>query len=554
MPIGIVETDFGKVQGVELEGKYAGLTLFKGIPYAAPPVGQLRWAPPQDPEAWQGVKVCDAYGPAPIQQFRYEDIQASKLIGEENYFMGYPEVSEDCLYLNICTGVARAGELRPVYIWYHGGGLTNGFSFEIEFDPSELTRKGIVVVQLGQRLNVFGYISLPQLSAEQGKSGNYGLMDQVKALDWVSSNIAAFGGDPNNITIGGQSGGTWRACALAASPVSKGRVKRVIAQSWVNWHLKFHTLEQAEKIGTDYLELIGLDPAMPLDQLRALDAKRLFGYSVPRDLLPGDMTYDGELIPCLTQKESFDKYLDGVDFLCGCNFGEVQVFPEQGAQKEFYSHYRENGSLGVEGKQDLASVRDFYDHYRDLLGDLYDQYDFENLVKVTPANYWRTARRLASLGLCGLGKITLNRSLMMHRIFGKYMAERYPKNRVYAYIWSHILPVRPVDVKKGLDPEQLLAFHSSELWFTFASLRPGIPPTRPWRAIDYQLADSVSSYWANFIRTGDPNGAGLPAWPSTADDYGYIDLDTEIKSGKGADSGLDGLMRTFIDRQYDLPY
>jgi para-nitrobenzyl esterase len=546
MSIGLVKTKFGMVQGVELEGIYGGITFFKGIPYAAPPLGKLRWAPPQEHEPWEGVKVCDKYGPAPIQQFRYENIEASKLIGEENYFMGYPDVSEDCLYLNICTGAAQAGEKRPVYIWYHGGGLTNGFSFEIEFDPSELAKKGIVVVQLGQRLNVFGYISLPQLTAEQGKSGNYGLMDQIKALDWVYENIEAFGGDPDNITIGGQSGGTWRACAIAATPASKGRIKRVIAQSWVNWYLRYHTLEQAENIGTEYLKLI--------DELRALGAKRLFGYCVPRDLLPGDMTYDGELVPCLTQKESFDKYLDGVDFLCGCTFGEVQVFPEKGAQKQFYAHHRADGSLGMEGKQDITSVEDFYANYKSLLGDLYEKYDFENLVKVTDENYWRTARRLASLGLCDLGKLTLNRSLMMHRIFGMYMAKRYPKSKVYTYIWSHILPVRPEDTAKGLDPEKLLAFHSSELWFVFASLRPGIPPTRPWRDIDYQLADIVSSYWANFIRTGNPNGEGLPDWPAAGDDYGYIDLDTEIKSGNGADSGLDGLMHEFISRKYAIYY
>ena len=289
MPIGIVETKFGKMCGVELEGKYEGITLFKGVPYAAPPVGKLRWAPPQDPESWDGVRTCDKYGDAPYQQFRYGDIASSVLIGGEFYYQGYPTLSEDCLYINICTGAAKAGEKRPVYLWYHGGGLTNGFSYEIEFDPSELARKGIIVVQVGQRLNVFGYMSLPQVTAEQGKSGNYGLMDQIKALDWVYENIEAFGGDPENISVGGESGGTWRACAIASTPVSKGRVKRVIAESWILWRMKYHTLDQAEKIGTDYLQLIGLDSGLSLDELRALDAARIFDGSIPE---PAARRYD----------------------------------------------------------------------------------------------------------------------------------------------------------------------------------------------------------------------------------------------------------------------
>jgi len=552
--IGIVSTKYGKIQGVELDGKYKGITLFKGIPYAKPPVGNLRWRPPEDIEPWDGVKICDQYGPAPIQQFRYDDIDSSVIVGSENYFLGYPEVSEDCLYINICTGAAEAGEKRPVFMWYHGGGLTNGFSYEIEFDPSELARKGIVVVQVGQRLNIFGYMSLPQVTAEQGKSGNYGLMDQIKALDWVYENIEVFGGDPENITVGGQSGGTWKAAAIAATPASKGRVKRVIAQSWVQWMLKYHTLEQAEEIGTNYLKLMGIDPDTSLEELRAIDAKKLFGYKVPRDLLPGDMTYDGELVPCLTQREAFDKYLGGVDFLCGSTFGEAEVFAEGGAQKLFYGHYNEasNKSLGMHDGRKLDTAEKFYSYYKELLGEMYFKYDFEKYVKVTDENAWRTARRLATLGVCEMGKISISRSLMLHRVFGKYITQKYPQNRVYAYLWSHIMPVKPEYIDKGLDPEVLLAFHSSELWYTFASLREGVPPTRPWNELDYKLADIISSYWSNFIRTGDPNGEGLPYWPAVGDDFGYIDLDDDIKPGKGANSGLDAIARELVCNAYDI--
>jgi para-nitrobenzyl esterase len=554
MSIGVVSTKYGKLQGVELDGKYQGITLFKGVPYAKAPVGDLRWRPPVEPDPWEGIRICDTYGPAPIQQFRYEDINASIIVGSENYFMGYPEVSEDCLYINICTGAAQADEKRPVFIWYHGGGLTNGFSYEIEFDPAEMARRGIIVVQVGQRLNIFGYMALPQLTAEQGKSGNYGLMDQIMALDWISENIAAFGGDPDNITVGGQSGGTLKACSVAAAEPARGRVKRVIAQSWIQWMLKFHTLEQAEVIGTDYLKLKGLDPNLSLSELRAIDAKELFGYNVPRDLLPGDLVYDQELVPCLTMRECFDQYFAGVDILCGSNFGEAEVFASAGASKEYYCHYNEasNKSLGMKTNRRLDTREQFQSFYKSLLGDLYDTYDFDGLVQVTDQNAWRNARKLAAYGACGMGKNTLSRSLIQHRIFGMHFSKSHPGSKVYSYLWSHIMPVKTEYIAQGLDPEDLLAFHSSELWYTFDSMREGVPPTRPWRISDYQLADILCSYWANFIRSGDPNAKELPYWPMTEDDYGYIEIDDGIKAGKGVTSGIDAIAKNLFCTAYDI--
>ena len=188
MALEIVSTKYGQVRGVIEED----VLLFKGVPYAAPPVGELRWKEPQDPAPWQGVRDCDTYGPRPVQPS--QGGLGFEPWASDFYYMGCTAYSEDCLYLNIATDAQSPEEKRPVYMWFHGGGLSSGYSYEVEFNPAVLAKKGIVVVTVGQRLNVFGYLSLPQLSAEQGGiSGNYGLMDEVKALNWVRENIAAFG-------------------------------------------------------------------------------------------------------------------------------------------------------------------------------------------------------------------------------------------------------------------------------------------------------------------------------------------------------------------------
>jgi len=225
MALDIVRVQQGLLSGVAQTGNYEGNTVFSGVPYAKPPVGELRWAPTQPAEPWEGVRICDKHAPAAWQNFMPEGLNMEPYT-KDFYFMGNPSVSEDCLYLEITTGAQAAGEKRPVFMWFHGGGLNSGYSYEIEFDGNELAKKGIVVVSVAQRLNLFGYLVLPQLTAEQGKSGNYGFMDQLMALEWVHENIAAFGGDPDNITVGGQSGGSLKSCMMAGSPASKGWVKR----------------------------------------------------------------------------------------------------------------------------------------------------------------------------------------------------------------------------------------------------------------------------------------------------------------------------------------
>ena len=530
--IGIVETKYGKLRGGASDRpEYEGITCFKGVPYAAPPVGELRWKPPVDPESWEGVRDCDSYAPMAYQ------IMGSGIgfepWGTDFYYMGHPQASEDCLYLNIVTGAENPGEKRPVYMWFHGGGLNTGYSYEVEFDGSELARRGIVVVTVGQRLNVFGYLCCRQLSEEQGgTSGNYGLMDEVKALDWVYENIAAFGGDPENITIGGQSGGTSKTGALACSPHQKGRVKRVINQSSLNWNSVYDSVQEAEEAAVRYFKAIGLDPDMPLSALREVEPAAFHRPIPPADRadrmaprMPGSMVFDGDYVPNKEQIVSYRQYASAVDVLSGVNNGEGRMA----------------AGMYLGGGEEM-SAENYYAMAKALLGEeLYEKYDFESLCPATDETANRVSRYLAARGLTG-GFMSGFKS----RYFGAYRKAEGQTGRTYAYLFSRIPPTREEDEQPGTrrQKEYLLAWHSAELWYTFASLRKGVPPARPWEELDFELAQKMCDYWANFMKSGDPNGEGLPFWPQADESMAWIDFGDEITVHPGKDR-LDALVEEY---------
>ncbi len=529
MSIGIVQTQYGKIRGVDAPaGKYEGITYFRGVPYAKPPVGELRWRPPVDHDGWEGVRDCTAYPPA-MSQKRISGL-AFEPYSSDFYYMGNPPVSEDCLYLNIATGAQGAGEKRPVYMWFHGGGLADGYSYEIEFDPSELARRGIVVVSVGQRLNIFGYLALPQLSAEQGgKSGNYGFMDEVKALDWVYDNIAAFGGDPDNITVGGQSGGTMKTGSLAASPRSRGRVRRVINQSSLCWRRRVSTLSEVETRCREYLQYMGFDPDASMEELRAVPAMDLLKEpDAQGPAIPSMMVCDGDFVPEQDMRISIDRYAGGCDYLCGGNYGE--------------SSMTQGFLIGAKEPEQLSDV---LAAAKANLGELYDKYDFETVSGLTPENADPRSRWLASLGIGGFGGVA------EFLKFGALRAEKHPESRTFSYIFSHVTPTRPEEKGGPRDGDRLLAWHSSELWYTFASLREDVPPARPWTEQDYRLADLYCDYWANFIKTGDPNGEGLPAWPESRENGGWMELGDEPVAHEGIEGKLGELILANYERKFN---
>lgn len=487
--LGVVETAYGQAQGVP--GALDGITLFKGVPYAAPPVGELRWAEPQDPEAWDGVRVFDTYAPMAMQ---WPNDMAGEPWKTDFYYEGLPDYSEDCLYLNVATSATSGEEKMPVYVWFHGGGLNHGYSYEIECDPEVLAQKGVVVVEVGHRLGVFGYMALPQLDAETGynASGNWGLMDEIKAIEWVVENIEAFGGDPERITVGGQSGGTSKSGALFANDETAKHLDGAIWQTSLQYGTKYRTVEEMEETSVNWLKMLGLQGDESLEELRAMDAQFFMGKETEYGKAPQGMVYDNYAIQYPTLQEAYEAgNFENVSILAGTDLGEF-------TQDRF---------------ADLNTAEAFYAYYKDMLGEeLYEKYDFPHTCRVVDAIAEDTAR-------------ILNHSVFTvtnNMLFGK-KAEEYHTGDVYIYLFTHFTP--------GRNEEELWAWHSSELWYTFGSLRD-TAGQRYWEDWDYELADIVTSYWSNFMKTGNPNGEGLPEWVnSNSEHLAYMDLGDEDTIG-----------------------
>lgn len=259
----VVDVEGGQIEGVIDQ---EGIVVYKGIPYAAPPVGELRWKHPQPVRPWQGVKACKQFGDASFQGGQIE----GSFYWKEFYQDGNPEMSEDCLYLNIWTPASgKKNAHLPVMVWIHGGAFQNGFGHEIEFDGDAYAKKGIILVTLNYRLGMCGFLSHPLLTAENsGKgSGNYGLFDQLAALKWIKRNIEVFGGDPNNVTVFGQSAGAGSVQALISSPLAKGYVQRAIIQSGggLGGIISTKSLQEAETMGKAMWDASGYDA---LEQMR----------------------------------------------------------------------------------------------------------------------------------------------------------------------------------------------------------------------------------------------------------------------------------------------
>jgi len=491
----VVQTPQGAVEG-QADG---ALRIFKGLPYATPPVGDLRWTAPRPAADWQGVRNATRFGPSCIQPFPlpksiYTDVPA--------------RMSEDCLYLNVWTPSDAKG--APVIVWIHGGGFTTDTSSEGIYDGAKLARRGVVVVSIDYRLGVLGYLAHPELSTEspRGVSGNYGLLDQIEALRWVKRNITAFGGDPANVTIAGESAGGLSVLYLMTSPDAQGLFSKAIAESAYMVStpaLKDAVFGQqsAEMSGAILVAKLG---AQHIAALRLEDGRTLTNYSAALGFAPGG-TVDGKILP----KQLVDAFEHGeqaqAPILVGFNSGEIR-------------------SLRVLAPHVPASAAVYESQIRTRYGDLADAY-----LKLYPSNnleesviaatrdalYGWTAERVA-IDQTGVGQ------------------------PAYLYLFDHGYP--------AADSAGLHGFHASELPYVFgAEHLPPLWPKPPANAEETQLSDAIVGYWTSFARTGAPAAAGQPQWPVFGATHAYMAFKAAPRPAEDLMPGMFALQEAVVCRR-----
>jgi len=452
-----IRVDGGLVSGTT--GKDASVHVYKGIPYAAPPVGELRWKAPKAVIGWQGVRTADQFAASCVQKIAEERKPWT------TEFMTHTPISEDCLHLNIWTAAASANEKRPVLVWIYGGGLVEGSGAVDVYNGEALAKKGLVVVNMNYRLNVFGFFNHPELTKEsdRGSSGNYGYLDQVAALEWVNRNIAAFGGDPARVTIAGQSAGAGSVLALMASPLAKGLFVGAIADSGSRIGRPSRPLAEAERDGVKFAAALGKSD---LKQLRSVPANDLSTAFEAGSLRWGAVV-DGWFLPGTIDAVFAAGKQNDVPFITGSNADE-------------------GSSAANYGKIPAA---EFTKKAHERFGAMTDAY-----LKLYPADTDAHA---------SLSQVESPRDeYLVSTYLWAVNRAKTAKTPIHTYYWTHALP--------GPDKNMFQAFHTSEVPYFFNSLDHS---PRSFDKTDHAIAERLSSYWVNFVTTGNPNGKGLPAWP-----------------------------------------
>jgi para-nitrobenzyl esterase len=450
----VIKTDAGSISGtINSDGD---IHIFKGIPFAAPPVGELRWKAPQPVKHWAGVKKCDTFSASPMQA---SPVPFS--MWSEEFLIRKQPISEDCLYLNVWTSSTSTKRL-PVLVWIYGGGFMSGGTNVPIYDGEAMAKKGIVFVSINYRVGIFGFFAHPDLTKESGynASGNYGLLDQIAALKWVQKNITAFGGDANNVTIAGQSAGAMSVNCLVASPLAKGLFNKAIAESGANLVSGAFgnvTLQQAEQDGIKTASSLHANSIEDLRKLSAADLMKTQGGRGP--------IIDGYVLPQTIAEIFALNKENNIILLTGWNENEGLVFGP------------------------IKKADEFKKQVSDQLGN-----DAETFLKYYPA----TNDSVASVSQYNLSR---------DQIFGvqNYTwanVESEQGNKVYVYRFTHWVPGTG-------EYKKYHAFHTGEVPYAYDNLKF---VNRPWEDTDYKLENVMSNYWVNFIKTGNPNGDHLPEW------------------------------------------
>jgi para-nitrobenzyl esterase len=464
----------------------SGVHSFKGIPFASPPVGDLRWKAPQPVQPWTGVRVADHFGPRAMQL---------SIFGDMNFRSD--GMSEDCLYLNVWTPDPSTSAKLPVLVYFYGGGFVAGDGSEPRYDGEQMARKGMVALTVNYRLNIFGFFAHPELSGETSlhASGNYGYLDQSAALAWVRDNIAAFGGDPERVTIAGESAGSISVSAQMVSPLSKGLIAGAIGSSGsLLGALPPVPLAEAERTGLEFAKKVG---ALSLAELRAIPAKKLLRATkgMSPQQFPGAI--DGFFFP----KSPFEIFASGeqaqVPLMVGWNSEEMN-------------------SQALLGRRKL-SPKNFARVVRALYGEQADE-----MLRLYPGATLSQAEQSAT-------ELAGDRFIVYSTWKWADEHRRTGDSPVYRYFYAHPRPpmvpemgdavaglaggvVSKSNAAKALIlPPAKGAVHSADIEYAMGNLATN--SVYAWTAEDGQISALMQAYYANFVKTGNPNGAGLPEWP-----------------------------------------
>jgi para-nitrobenzyl esterase len=465
-----VRTASGVVEGVD----ESGIRAFKGIPFAAPPVGELRWKEPQPVKSWAGVRKADKFGPRAMQNPLFSDMVFRS-----------DGVSEDCLYLNVWTPARSSTDGLAVLVYFYGGGLMAGDGSELRYDGESMSRHGIVAVTVNYRLGVFGFLAHPELTRESAHhaSGNYGFLDQAAALRWVAQNIAAFGGDPRRVTIAGESSGSFSVSAQMASPLAKGLIAGAIGESGSMLGSTPIPLARAEQDGVKFQKAVG---AGSLAELRRMSARQILDAASKHDWELYGAVVDGYFSTKPPTEVFAAAEQAHVPLLAGWNLEESDYHALLGEVKPTRHNY-------------LKAVRKQFRDRADRFLKVYDPATNREVIQV--------ADDLAVDQFIAFGTW---KWLDMHaRTGGK---------PVFRYLFARARPLMRSEAgKAGITHG---AVHSTEIEYALGNL----PTNRvyDWQPEDYRVSAIMQSYFVNFIKTGDPNGVGSAAWPA-------------LKSGAAAD-------------------
>lgn len=477
---GIIEGNFNTADNLQ---------EYFGVPYAKPPVGNLRWRAPEPPANWSGVLQTKAFGPRAVQSFVFNDMKFRS-----------NGLNEDCLYLNIWSPAVPGMKNLPVLVYFYGGGLVAGDGSEFRYDGASMAKKGIVVVTVNYRLNIFGFLALPELSAESPykASGNYGLLDQVAALQWVQKNIAAFGGDPSRVTIAGESAGSISVSLQMASPLSKNLFSAAIGESGaaITPTMPPVSLAEAEKEGLAFLKTCG---SPSLAQLRAMSTLQIYelynqskkfgfptvidGYflkkSVPEIFKVGEQT----MVPLLAGWNSAE--IPGIAFMQGLPYTEENY---------------------------IKRIKDVYPG------------NFEEVLKLYPHGTVNEIEQSATA-------LASDRFIVYSTWKWIDLQSKNSNQPVYRYLFSKIRPQDP-------DPHAFRligAPHASEIEYCLGNLY--LVKEHDWTEDDYKVSKIMQNYFANFIKNHNPNGNDLPDWPAVEKNEGspgFMNINTTSKAEKAA--------------------